>query len=87
MTVTLELKPEIERGLLTQAQERGVSLDAYLQAELSRLAKVSDAASPVRKLGGEEWAKQFDEWADSFPDAPPIPDEALSRENLYPDRS
>jgi hypothetical protein len=34
----------------------------------------------------EEWSQQFEEWADSFPEAPPIPDEALSRENLYPDR-
>lgn len=86
MTVKLELTPEIELGLLRQAQERGVSLDAYLQAELSRLANVRDAASPVRKLSGDEWVKQIDQWADSFPDAPPIPDEALSRENLYPDR-
>ncbi|WP_180539861.1 hypothetical protein [Nevskia soli] len=48
MTVTLELKPEIGRGLLTQAQERGVSLDAYLQDELSKLARVSNAAEIER---------------------------------------
>ena len=43
MTVTLKLKPEIERGLLTQAQARGVSLDAYLQEVLSRLAGINEA--------------------------------------------
>ncbi len=31
MTVTLNLNLEIEQGLLTQARERGVSLDADLQ--------------------------------------------------------
>jgi hypothetical protein len=39
-----------------------------------------------KALARAQWAHEFEEWADSFPDAPPIPDEALSRENLYPDR-
>jgi hypothetical protein len=38
------------------------------------------------RLSAEEWSRQFEEWADSFPNAPLIPDEALSRESLYPDR-
>lgn len=71
---------------MSQAQGRGVSLDAYQEAELSRLASDGRTASLVRKLSGEEWAKQSDEWADSFPEAPLVPNEALSRENLYPDR-
>ncbi len=48
MTVTLELKPETERGLLTQARERGVTLDAYLQQVLSELASVNNAAEVER---------------------------------------
>ena len=31
MTVTLDLKPEIEKELLAQARERGISLGDYLQ--------------------------------------------------------
>ena len=31
MTVTLDLSPEIEKGLLAQARERGISLSDYLQ--------------------------------------------------------
>lgn len=35
---------------------------------------------------GEERAKAFLEWAESFPDTPPLSDDAISRANLYPDR-
>jgi hypothetical protein len=42
--------------------------------------------SQAQRLSPEQWAAQFEEWADSFPEAAPIPDEALSRENLHPDR-
>jgi len=31
MNVTLNLKPEIEKGLMARAHARGVSLDDYLQ--------------------------------------------------------
>jgi hypothetical protein len=36
MTVTLDLNPEIERGLLAQARERGISLGDYLQEIMAR---------------------------------------------------
>ena len=38
-TITLNLQPEIERALLTQAQARGVSLTDYAQEVLAREAK------------------------------------------------
>jgi hypothetical protein len=55
---------------------------------LDLIRREREIALPIRpaRLSPEEWAREFDEWADSFPEAPPIPDEALSRENLYPDR-
>jgi hypothetical protein len=40
MRVTLSLKPEIEKGLTARAQERGVSLDDYLQELLAKEAGV-----------------------------------------------
>jgi len=33
MTVKLQLGPEVEAGLLAQAQARGLSLEAYLAQE------------------------------------------------------
>jgi len=40
MTVTLNLKPEVEKGLIARAHERGVSLDDYLQEIVTREAGV-----------------------------------------------
>jgi len=40
MTVTLNLKPEVEKGLIARARERGVSLDDYLQEIVTREAGV-----------------------------------------------
>ena len=37
-------------------------------------------------LAAQDWEREFDTWIESFPDTAPLPDEALSRENLYPDR-
>ncbi len=52
MTITLDLQPEIERGLLAQAQAKGVSLADFAQEVLAREAKVA-AASPSRRTGQE----------------------------------
>jgi hypothetical protein len=59
MTVTLELNPEFEQGLLAQARERGVSLDAYLQEIIARQVRAASGSRaagkgpelPIRHLG------------------------------------
>lgn len=51
MTITLDLQPDIERGLLAQAQAKGVSLAAYAQEVLAREAKA--AVPPQRRTGQE----------------------------------
>jgi len=38
LTITLDLKPEIERGLIAQAKARGVSLQDYVQEIVAREA-------------------------------------------------
>lgn len=43
MTITLELSSEIEKSLVTQATERGVSLQDYLQEIIVREAGLSIA--------------------------------------------
>ena len=44
MTVTLNLSPELEKGLMARARARGVSLDEYLQEILAKEAGLPVAA-------------------------------------------
>ena len=79
MTVTLELPPEVEASFVAQARAKGVPIDAFLQDYLIQ------HAPPVEllQMSTEEWERAFEEWADSFPDVPPLSDEAVSRESIY----
>ena len=51
MTVTLDLNPEIEKRLLAQARERGISLDDYLREILAGQARgvAAGRAEPSHK--------------------------------------
>jgi hypothetical protein len=88
--MTIQLKPEqeqvvgqaIQAGLIANADD---IFDMGIDAIRQRLKSPSiDANTPV--LSAAEWEREFDTWIESFPDTVPLPDEALSRENLYPDR-
>lgn len=46
MTVTLSLNSEVEKKLMARANERGVSLNDYLQELVAREAGLSGAANP-----------------------------------------
>jgi hypothetical protein len=79
MTLTLELRPEAEAGLLSQARAKGISLDAYVQELLQQVA----GSAPVQKMSADDWEKALDEWIETSPAVPHLPDEALRREFLY----
>ncbi len=51
MDVTLSLNPEVEKGLMARAHERGVSLNDYLHELVAREAAVpvQTRTSPVRR--------------------------------------
>ena len=83
MDITLTLEPEVEKGLLARAQERGLTLDAYLDELVRREAGIVDA----RQLSGKERAQAFVAWAKSHRPTPPLSDEAISRSTMYPDRA
>ena len=88
MTVTLNLKPEVEAGLLAQAQAAGLPLDQFLSRQLEALTQAASAlpAGVSAPAAAEQWEKELDEWLDSFPQHPVLSDDALNRENWYPDR-
>ena len=79
MTLKLELPPDIEARYQAEAKAKGVPVDEFIKVYLIQHAPT---AEPL-PMSVEDWEKAFDEWADSFPDTPPIPDEALRRELIY----
>ncbi|MCU1234462.1 MAG: hypothetical protein JWP63_2429 [Candidatus Solibacter sp.] len=89
--MTVQLKPEqeqiigqaIQAGLIANAND---VVDAGIDAIRRRLQlRESETVHPV--LSAEQWEHEFDSWIKEFPNTAPLPDEALSRENLYPDRA
>ena len=75
----LQVSPETEENLMALAQSRGLSVDAYLQAILGNEIQATSQS-------GDEKARAFIAWADSFPETSPLSDEAISRASMYPDR-
>lgn len=82
MTVTLKLKPEVEAGLLTQAQASGMTLEDYL------LSLVEGAVCPKaqKSFSPKERAAAFEAWASGHRSTPPLSDYAVSRESIYEGR-
>ena len=82
MTITLHLKPELEAGLLAQAQAGGKTLEEFL------LSMVEGAVMPVvaKALTSEQRAAAFEAWSRGHRPTPPLSDYAVSREAIYADR-
>jgi hypothetical protein len=82
MTVTLKFKPEVEAGLLAQAQANGMSVEEYVLSVLEGtvLPAVKSRLSP------EERAAAFEAWSARHRPTPPLSDYAVSREAMYDGR-
>jgi len=83
MTVTL--KPDLEEELTARAQAEGLTTDEFVNRELERLLANSDSRT---NLSPAERVRRWHEWLDSHADvtAPPLSDEAISRESIYRER-
>ncbi|MGA2589705.1 MAG: hypothetical protein ABSH32_07305 [Bryobacteraceae bacterium] len=62
--MTLNLKPEVEKGLVAQAHARGVSLDDYLQELVAKELGLPAAAEPLPAQ------KRFDNLSDVLLNSP-----------------
>jgi len=82
MTVTLNFKPEVEAGLLAQAQASGMSVEEYV------LRVVEGTVLPAAKnrLWPEERAAAFEAWSAGHRPTPLLSDYAVSREAMYEGR-
>ena len=82
MTITIELPPEIEAGLLAEAETEGLPLPQYVQRLLLNHFPLgaSTAMSP------QDRAAAWRESVNGLPQTPPLSDQAISRESIYADR-
>jgi hypothetical protein len=86
MTVTLDLKPEIEEHIKAEANARGLSIEDYILNVLER-DTANGEANFATMATFEEWKRVFLEWVRApRPEHPPLSDEALSRESIYRER-
>ena len=83
---------ELEAVLKAQALAQGLPADKLARRVLEHVltpgAEGGDrgAFSVAAGTSGQENAVAFVQWAESFPDTPPLSDEAVSRTAMYPDR-
>jgi hypothetical protein len=79
MTVTLNLKPELEAGLFAQAQASGMTVEEYL------LSVVEDVVLTTmqKTLSSEERAAAFEAWSAGHRPTPLLSDYAVSRDSMY----
>ena len=83
MTITIEIKPEIEAELARQAEVHGMDVPAYAASLLEQAAKPSQPHINDHSL--EEFEKSLDRMAQFSDKIPALPDEAFSRESIYRD--
>jgi hypothetical protein len=82
MTVTLDLKLEVEAGLFAQAQAGGMTVEEYL---LSMVEGVVLKATQ-KTLSPEQRAAAFEARPANHRATPPLSDHAVSREAVYEGR-
>ncbi len=83
MTVTIELKPEIENFLRTKASKNGVKFETFIESYIEENIVEEEPKSATKSIA--ERREKFNKWIESHKDKgyPSIPDEALRRENMY----
>lgn len=79
MTVTIELRPEIEEALAAVAAEEGISLSHFVHRVLEeRILHVTPVV-----LTPAERARVWRQSVRRLPRTKPLSDDAISRESLY----
>jgi hypothetical protein len=91
MTVTIELPPDVEAGLLARAESEGIAVSEYLQklviGQVTGQRAAGMPSRPAYELPPEEWVHQFKAWVASHAhNAVVLPDDAMERGAIYGDR-
>ena len=80
MTVTLDIKPEMQAGLLAMAEASGLSLQQYIFRMVENSVRAPSPLTP------EERAARWVESAKRFPNTPPLSDADIGRDTIYGER-
>lgn len=83
--MTIKLRPDLEEELAARARAQGLSTEEFINRELERLVASAPSHS---KLTPAERVRLWNEWVNShdYIKAPPLSDEAISRESIYRER-
>lgn len=86
MTFTLELKPEVEARVMTQAAQHNLSIEKYLQMLVETATATRESSTPDTAVTPEERARAWEDFINAHEhiDAPPVLDD--SRESIYRER-
>ena len=84
MTVTIELKPEIEKRLAKEADKKGLPIETFIEVFIEETLERKNENSANEAEASEKWFAELKEWAESHDrTTPPLSDEATRRENIY----
>jgi hypothetical protein len=90
MILTIELTPDIEAGLLDQAQAQGLDITHYIQNVLRREAmtrSTGEVFRPAAELSSQERLKHLQNFIESHAgNTVVLPNEAMEREFIHGDR-
>lgn len=85
MNVILEIPDERASLYRQKAEARGLTVEQWL-LELADQSTPSTSIAHLQKTNPKEWMRQLRAWSQSHDrTTPPLSDEAISRESIYPD--
>ena len=85
MTLTIELTPEEEAHLRSEAAARGIEAGALLR-ELIRQNLPAAPSAPETPRTDSEWDAAFVAWVESHDHLPALPPESFERAGFYGER-
>jgi hypothetical protein len=81
MSISIELKPEVEERLGREASAKGLSVEAYVEDLIER--QVADSREGTPRVDMEEVDRVLDALSEGSEDRPAPPPEAYTREAIY----
>lgn len=85
-TILMDLSPDKEAALKTQAEAQGLTLEQWLVQIAEQHVPSAASEAQLQITDPDEWARRFHERSQSHDGTTPLlSDEAISRASIYPD--